>query len=422
MNKRHLSVAIIILTASYSYAQNASTPQDAPPVDSPEPAPAISVNSLGLIFSSPDGADTLHVHGYVQADDRMFLSNLHGEPLDTFLFRRIRPLFEGTLFHAIDFRFMPDFGQNNPQIQEAYVEWKTLSFAKVRAGKFKEPIGLEVDRSDRDLTLAERSLVSDLVPLRYMGAEINGSALSNSISYAAGYFNGSSDGSNGNFQWIPDNEFAGRVFLLPFTKTKVSALRQFGIGIAGSSANQHGTIVGMKTIGQSTFFKYSSSTLANGSHTRITPQAYYYGGPVGLMGEYAISSQDVVSKTNTANINNQAWEVTGSVMLTGEKNSYGNIHLRHNFEPLKDLHHWGAFEIATRYSQLRIGSNAFPLFASMKSAAQEAQEHAIGMNWYLNRFIKLTTDYEHTTFRMASTKVTPLHNEDVLMNRVQLVF
>src|SRR5215469_14595971 len=227
---------LVMLIASYAYGQSANaqaTGNESATSLPSQSAPAIAANSSGLIFSSASGADTLHVHGYAQADDRMFLSNLHGEPLDTFLFRRIRPLFEGTVFHAIDFRFMPDFGQNNPQIQEAYVEWKTFSFAKVRAGKFKEPIGLEVDRSDRDLMFAERSLVSDLLPLRYMGAEINGSVFSNSITYAAGYFNGSSDGSNGNFQWIPANEFAGRVFLLPFSRTKISVLRQFGIGIAG---------------------------------------------------------------------------------------------------------------------------------------------------------------------------------------------
>lgn len=411
--------AAVLAMGSFLGAQTSPAPSRQPDDSG---LPAIAVSSTGLVLSSPDGADTLRVHGYVQADDRMFLSNLHGEPLDAFLFRRIRPLFEGTVFNAIDFRFLPDFGQNNPQIQEAYVEWKTLPFAKLRAGKFKEPIGLEVDRSDRDLMFTERSLVSDLLPLRYMGVEINGSVVANSISYAAGYFNGSSDGSNGNFQWISANEFAGRVFLLPFTRTKGSALRQFGIGIAGSSTNQHGTIAGLKTIGQSTFFKYSSSTLANGRHTRISPQAYYYAGPVGLISEYALSSQNVVSKANAENVTDQAWEITGSVMLTGEKNAYNGIRPRHSFEPMKDLRHWGAFEIAARYSQLQIGSNAFPLFASPNTAAQEAKERAIGMNWYLNLFVKLVVDYEHTGFRMAAGSTKPLHHEDVLMNRLQLAF
>jgi len=78
--------------------------------------------------------------------------------------------------------------------------------------------------------------------------------------------------------------------------------------------------------------------------------------------------------------------------------------------------------LTTRYSQLRVGSNAFPVFASSKTAAQAAHERAIGLNWYLNRFVKLTTDLEYTDFTMASKAVTPLHSEIVLMNRIQLAF
>lgn len=382
----------------------------------------VAAGSNGLVLSSSDGANTVTVHGYLQADDRMFSSNTRGQDLDTFLFRRIRPLFEGTIFNAIDFRFMPDFGQSNPQIQEAYLEWKTIPFAKLRVGKFKEPIGLEALRSDRDLSFTERSLASDLVPLRYMGAQLSGSLFSNSVSYAAGYFNGSNDGSNGNFQWIPTNEFASRVFFLPFTKAKITALRQIGFGVAGSIAHQHGPIAGLKTMAQSTFFKYSSNTLANGQHTRISPQGYYFFGPVGMLGEYVISSQDVVHGLQTANIRNRAWQVAGSVVLTGEKNTYSGVKPRNSFEPGRGLRHLGAFELAFRYSQVRIGSSAFPTFASSSTAAQAADERAMGLNWYVNRFVKLTTDLEYTHFTMASKAVSPLHNEIVLLNRVQLAF
>lgn len=390
--------------------------------DSASPHRTVVAGSNGLVLSTSDGANTVTVHGYAQADDRMFSSNIHGEDLDTFLFRRIRPQIEGTLFNAVDFRFMPDFGQNNPQIQEAYVEWKTIPFAKLRVGKFKEPIGLEALRSDRDLSFTERSLASDLLPLRYMGAQISGSVLSNSISYAAGYFNGSNDGSNGNFQWAPANEFASRAFFLPFTKTKIGVLQQLGFGVAGSIAHQHGSISGLKTMAQSTFFKYSSSTLANGQHTRISPQAYYYFGPVGVLSEYVISSQDVIHGAQTANVTNRAWQVAGSVVLTGEKNTYNGVKPRNSFEPNRGFRHLGAFELTTRYSQLGVGSKAFPVFASSKTAAQAAHERAIGLNWHLNRFVKLTTALEYTSFTMASKSVTPLHSEVVLMNRIQLAF
>jgi len=384
--------------------------------------PPISFRRDGLWFSTSDNATQLRVHGYAQADDRMFDSNLHGEGLDTFLFRRIRPLFEGTLFNAVDFRFMPDFGQNNPQIQEAYLELKTLPFAKLRVGKFKEPIGLEVLRSDRELIFAERSLASDLLPLRYMGAQLGGSVLSDSIAYEVGYFNGANDGSNGNFQWIRANEAAARLFVRPFAATSVGPLQQFGFGLAGSAGDQHGTIAGLKTVGQSTFFKYSSTALANGQHNRISPQAYYYIGRFGILTEYALSSQDVLNKKITRRVGNQAWEITGSVVLTGEKNSYNGVRPRNGFEPNRGFRHLGALELAARYSQLRIDGDAFPLLANPKTAAQKAQEAGIGFNWYLNQYVKLVTDYEHTTFRMASGAVTPLHSENVLMSRIQLAF
>ena len=382
----------------------------------------ITAGSDGLHFSTADGADTLHVHGYLQADDRMFLSNLRGEGLDVFLFRRIRPLFEGTVFRTVDFRFMPDFGQNNPQIQEAFLEWRRFPAAKLRVGKFKEPIGLEILQQDRELVFAERSMASDLLPLRYMGAQVEGSVFSNRIGYAAGYFNGSNDGSNGNFEWLQANEAAARLFLHPFAASRREALRGFGIGMAGSDGHQHGPIAGLKTEGQNTFFKYASTAAANGPHYRIAPQADYYAGPLGLTSEYVVSSQDVRGQTLSATVKNAAWQVTGSILLTGEKNHYEAVIPRRAFEPARGFRYLGALELAARSSRVRIDRDAFPLLANPASSAQQATELGIGMNWILNRFVKLTTDYEHTSFRMAQSNLAALPAEKVLMSRVQLTF
>ncbi len=427
MRRLSLVLAVLLLGSALVHAQAPAEPGDAATVVSPvssvpKSTPPISFGSEGLLFSTHDKAYQLRVHGYVQADDLMFSSNIHGEDLDTFQFRRIRPLFEGTLANAVDFRFMPDFGRNNPQIQEAYLELKSIPFAKVRVGKFKEPIGLEVLQQDRVTTFAERSLASDLLPLRYMGAQVSGSMVSNSIMYAAGYFNGTNDGSNGNFEWVRANEAAARVFILPFATTGVRAARQFGIGVAGSAGGLHGSLAGLKTVGQNTFFKYSSTAQANGQHNRVAPQAYYYVGPLGLMSEYAISSADVQNNALTRRLRNQAWQATGSIVITGEKNGYEGVRPRHAFEPTRGLRHWGAVQLALRYSQVRVDADAFPLFANPKTAAQEAEEMGIGMNWLLSRYVKLVTDYEHTRFRMAVNTSTPLHSEDVLMSRIQLAF
>lgn len=399
---------------------------DGSAVEPTTPAPhtygPVSARRSGLWFSNHDESTHLQIHGYVQADDRMFSANTNGEEVDTFLFRRLRPLFEGSLFNQIDYRFMPDFGQNTAQIQEAYLELKTVPWAKLRVGKFKVPIGLEVMQQDRNLKFPERSIASDLVPLRYIGAQLSGSFFKNSITYEGGYFDGSSDGANGVFsQWAEGNEGAGRVFVQPFAATGVNALHQFGFGVAGSSGTQHGTISGLKTIGQTTFFKYSSTAVADGPHTRISPQAYYYVGPLGLMGEYNVSSQNVFNNGAIGKFTNQAWQVQASFLLTGEKNSYGAIRPRRSFEPGRGFGYMGAVELATRFSQVSIDGDAFSGFAKATTAAQQAKDVGFGVNWYLNQYVKLVTNYEHTNFRMAKG-ATPLHNEDVLISMIQLAF
>ena len=405
-------------------ASNASAPAPVEPaIAASRENRHISFRRDGMWLSTEDGHTFVQVHGYMQADDRMFTSTTHGEELDTFLFRRIRPLFEGTVFNNVDFRFMPDFGQNNPQIQEAFLELKTLPFAKIRVGKFKEPIGLEVLRQDRDLTFPERSIASDLVPLRYIGAQLSGSILSNTITYQGGYFDGSNDGSNGVFtQWASGNEAAARAFFHPFATTQIRALRQLGVGIGGSAGSQRGAISGLKTIGQTTFFKYSSGAVADGQHNRLAPQAYYYVGPFGLMGEYTISSQEVLNNGLTARVRNEAWQVATSFLLTGEKNGYAGVHSRNGFEPGRGYDHFGALEIAVRYAQVRIGGNAFPAFANPSTAARLAGGPGFGFNWYLTRYVKLQTDYEHTGFYMAAGAKSSLHSENVLMNQIQLSF
>src|SRR5215813_11504000 len=97
--KRSVVIATILLSNSLLFAQvpaiagvaSASDPAPAPGYVQPSPAkrktkPAVSATSEGLIFSTADGSDTLRVHGYVQAQNRKFDSNMRGEDLDTFLF------------------------------------------------------------------------------------------------------------------------------------------------------------------------------------------------------------------------------------------------------------------------------------------------------------------------------------------------
>ena len=69
--------------------------------------------------------------------------------------RRARPIIEGTVFKDIDFKFVPDFGEGKPTIQDAYLDFKYVPQAKLQVGRFKSPFGIERLQSNADTLFTE---------------------------------------------------------------------------------------------------------------------------------------------------------------------------------------------------------------------------------------------------------------------------
>src|SRR5690606_34655790 len=75
-----------------------------------------------------------------------------------------------------------------------------------------------------------------------------------------------------------------------------------------------------------TIFQYNTSAIADGDHTRFTPQAYAYVGPFGVMAEYIQSTQAVGYSTadedfGTHDFTNKAAQITAVWSITGEDQS-----------------------------------------------------------------------------------------------------
>lgn len=175
-----------------------------------------------------------------------------------------------------------------------------------------------------------------------------------------------------------------------------------------------------RTPGQVVFFNYVVSASADGGHTRLSPQANFYGGPVGVIAEYVRSTQVVRKDPVTASVANDAWQVAASWLLTGEKATPGSLKPRKPFDPGKGG--WGAFELAARVHQLKVAENAFALgFADITKSARQATAWGVDLNWYLNRTFKYVMNYEQTTFdggAPAGNRVT----ETVFFFRAQVAF
>lgn len=391
-------------------------------------APKISLGESGFLFSSSDENFKLRIRGYIQADGRFYLDDTRKAFTDTFLVNRVRPVLEGTVFKNFDYKMMPDFGQGKAVIQDAYVDAHFLPWLNLRAGKFKGPVGLERLQSARDLEFVERGLPVDLVPNRDIGVALHGDFLKGVLGYEVGVFNGAADGSSDDADENDSKDIEGRIFAYPFLLSGVKPLQGLGLGVAGTTGHENGVAPSYKTIGQQTFFSFNPGVTATGTRSRIAPQAFYYWGPFGLLGEYVVSSEDVEKGTLEKQLDNSAWQVAGSYVLTGEKSSYSGVVPVRPFSPAQGR--WGALEIVARVGQLHVDPAAFHNFGTIlvpnrladptKSASQ-ATAWSVGLNWYLNRDVKFMLDYEHTEFERGAAHGDRAE-EHAILSRIQLAF
>ncbi len=389
--------------------------------------PIITANAKdGFSIKSADDAFKLRVRGLVQADARVYTDNrkdLTGTT-DNFLVRRARPIFEGTVGRNFDFYLMPDFGSSNALLVDAYADFKLWPWLKIRGGKFKAPLGLERLQSDAVANFIETGLPSNLVPNRDVGFQVFGDLLNDTTSYAVGIFNGGPDlasvdtADNNN-----DKDIIGRVFVHPFKNTD-SFAKGLGVGIAGSYGHKEGSSTPTyRSPGQASVFSYSATGLvADGAHTRVSPQAYFYKGSLGLLGEYVSSSHEFTRGANIHNtFKNQSWQVSGNYVLTGELASYKGITPRTNFDLTQ--HTWGAFEIVGRYGQLKLDEKIFDEgFANLNSSVSKEQAWGVGLNWYPHKNVKVGINYEQTAFERGAANGEDRPTENIIFTRLQLSY
>jgi len=316
------------------------------------------------------------------------------------------------------------------------IDYQWIPELSVRAGRFLVPFGLEHFNGAPFLTFVERSLAENLVPDRDNGIQFYGNIGSGLLEYEVGVGNGVRDGGgdSANLDNADEKEFFGRVFAAPFAQTSIEPLRGLRFGVAGTSGDQYTNVAlsqGYKTAGRQTFFSYNGDVVANGNRYRISPQLYYSWDSFGLLGEYVLSSQEVKNLAGqAARLDNNAWQVAASYVLTGEQLNYlsnypvwqNGLSVKpfHDFNPFKGK--WGAFEVAARYNQLNEDNGAFNGFANIDSSARRASSWEVGLNWYLNKHIKTTLDYSQTSFDGGAVLGGNRDTENLVQSRVQLFF
>ncbi|HLN80691.1 MAG TPA: porin, partial [Thermoanaerobaculia bacterium] len=276
-----------------------------------ETTPQFTAGKDGFALKSADGAFVLKLQGYVHLDGRFFDG---AAASDTFLVRRARPILEGTVFKIFDFRLAPDFALGTTVLQDGYVEVRFLPALRLRAGKFKPPVGLERLQSATDLVFVERAMPTNLVPNRDVGVQLAGDVANARLQYAVGLFNGVPDGGSGDSDNNDAKDVAARVFTQPFAGGGGVAA-DLGFGVAVSFGDQTGAVAApnlpsFRTAGQLVFFSYRSdgtaagTSVADGSRTRVSPQAFFYRRHLGILAEYVESRQELRRGSTRAELTN----------------------------------------------------------------------------------------------------------------------
>ena len=394
------------------------------------PTPIVGAGPDGFFLRSPDRAYEIRFRGYTNFDGRYFTEEKAGNT-DTWLFRRVRPIVEGTLAGVLDFRIMPDFAGSALSLQDAYVNLRYLDFANIQAGKYKSPFGLERLQSATALMFPERALPTNLVPNRDLGLMVHGNLGEGLVQYQLAFMNGVVDGGSADVDINDAKDIGARLFFHPFqnfTQAWLSGLGvggSFGWGATGSGT----TLPTYRTAGQSVFFSYittpaATATTLDEHRLRWSPQLYYYWGPFGLLGEYVSSTTGVTRLGNDELLENTAWQLAASYVLTGENASFRGVVPRKGLSLGEGT--FGALELAARYNQLDIDPDAFDEgFANPSVSAERARAFGVGVNWYLNGFIKLALAYERTFFENGGGTLADVENrndESVLFMRTQLAF
>jgi phosphate-selective porin OprO/OprP len=396
----------------------------------------------GFFLMSSNGDFFLRLPVLFQSDYRSFPGGQNGsdpgvEP-STFILQRVRPMAHIRVWRYFHGLISPDFGngvlnqntlqsQSVVQIPDGFGEWDYFSAFRVRVGKFKSPIGLEMLQGIQNLSFMERSLTRNLLPNRDIGAMVWGTLWHGALEYQVGVFNGAP---NANFYQdtkatSSSKTMDARVFTRPFLDHSLEWLRGFGVGVGMSTGdvNNASGQENMQTETLSyTFFSYNPQVQGDGNRFRFAPQAAWYYKRVGLLGEYVSSSQHLKNGSGPdVRIRHEAWTTQVSFLLTDDTATYGHIEPRQPFNWTK--RQWGAWEVTARYAQLNIDPDSFTHnLADPTVSVLRAKSTTVGLNWYLNSNLRFSGNFVHTDFTGATPAYRAANHEDGLMFRAQLAF
>ena len=340
---------------------------------------------------------------------------------DLFALRAGRIGLKGKLTRHFDWEVEREIGAGNVEEDDSriefgdwkdvFVRWRTFDAARVKAGRFKIPFGLEQNTGVSELDFAYRALGSQVIaPGRDRGVMVSGQL--GRVGYEAGVFDDDGDNAESSeIQFVQEGEdlenvgpsFAVRITGDLFRAIPgVGRLRSANVGIAYTTSD---VPEGLNSLRGESFWgteDFVERVYVKGRRQRLGAQFDWSPGPTSLRAEWMQSREQRKEQSNRdedlSDFISNAWYVAGTWLVTGEDKD-DNINAR---RPLLKGGP-GAIELAARYERLGFesASTQGTSFTNPRAEYQTPNSDTVvtfGVNWITSRWTRVIVNAIHEDF------------------------
>jgi phosphate-selective porin OprO/OprP len=412
---RRLAAALLIALA-------AALPASAAAGQSTQPAPRVRVR--WTTHPRIDIGDLrLDVRARLTADVRRSDAPFDEDELDrTVDIARRRIGLEGEFGSYVSFQIERELGDDLDPWRDVYVNYGQFEAVEVRYGKFKVPFGLDENTSSTNLDFAYRSLISShLAPGRDIGVMVHGRLLDRVVNYELGRFDEDGDNAlsrnpvrvtgSGLVAWRLGVQPLRRIES-PYTDLQIALSRSTSDVPEGFPALQGDAVLGARI--------FEADFWVKGQRRRDGLEIRWRPGPASVKFErIRLTNERLgqgVEEEDLAPYEAEGWYLSGTFAVTGDVKADGLDN------PRRPLFQGGvgAIEVAARVERITFGTTG----TTEASTSPRAETYlgnsnrvvTAGVNWYLNRWIKVQFNVIRET--MSDPAQGPLPGQPSFWSRV----
>ncbi|MFM7109086.1 MAG: porin [Planctomycetaceae bacterium] len=318
-----------------------------------------------------------------------------------------RLYFYGNLLKNWEYQMSLQQSLGSFNVLDMFVGYKFSDALNVRVGHFLTPFLYEYYAfSPAWETVITNSPLFQLAGKRQTGAMLWGRPFDNAVQYQVGAFNGA-DGAYFDIDRYVD--CIASLAWTPFKPYGDPTFEGLGCGINVQNGVQRYNLAsgtqynfpfgnGEPTLNQNfvnstgiQFFRYQDTVWSNGNRMKVAPQVFWFG-RFSVLAEYVHWDRALTSGGTNIAETIDAYYVNTSYFLTGERYKSDGLLGYTTIDPLNKR--LGAWELAFQVSQMQLGQSSLtPGFATPGLNATRLDQVMGGVNWWANRYVRVSLDY-----------------------------